>query len=126
MLPFDVGELLGGLERLVHVAVGGGEDELVALLGEILHHRNRARVLLDVFDIAGDDLTFQRRVQRLAALFVRPRPAVVADRAEIDEADLERLGGEAAASQGGQRQPRGRGRLHEISSGNHAHCLSPW
>ena len=105
MFPFDVGELLRGLDRLIHVAVGGGEDELVALLGEVLHHRNRARVLLHVLDIVGDDLTFQRVDQRLAALFVRPRPAVVADRAEIDEADLERLGGEAAASQGGQRQP---------------------
>ena len=71
--------------------------DTVALLGEVLHHRDRARVLFHVLDIAGDDLTFQRRVQRLAALFVRPCPAIVADRAQIDEADLERLGGEAAA-----------------------------
>ena len=95
MLPFDVRELLGGFDRLIHVAVGGGEDQLVALLGEVLHHRDRARVLLHVLDIVGDDLTLERVDQRLAALFVRPRPAVVADRAEIDEADLERLGGEA-------------------------------
>ena len=97
VLELDVRELLGRFDRLVHVAEGGREDELVPGLREVLEDRRRARVLLHVLDIVGDDLTFQRLDHRLAAALMRPRPAPVADRAEIDEADLERLGGEGAA-----------------------------
>ena len=98
MLEHHVRELLGDFDRLVHVAEGRREDELVALLREILQDRCRARVLLDVLDIVGDDLALEGVDHRLAALLMRPGPAVVADRPEIDEADLERFGGARACA----------------------------
>ncbi len=46
------------------------------------------------FDIDRLDLVTELGVDRLAALVVRPGPAIVADRAEEDEADLDLVGGE--------------------------------
>ena len=88
VLEHDVGELLGGFDRLIHIAECRREDELVASLREVLDDRRRARVLLHVLDIVGDDLTLERLDHRLAAPLMRPGPAVVADRPEIDEPNL--------------------------------------
>ena len=122
VLKLDIRELLGDLDRLIHVAVRSGEDELVALLREIFEDRNRARVLLDVLDIVRDHLAFERVGHRLAALVMRPRPAPIAGRPEIDEPDLDRIGGEGAAAEGRQSQPRG-GRLQHIAACNETHVV---
>ena len=95
MLELGVRQLLGGLDRLVHEAEGRGEDQLVALLREVLDDRDGACVFLHILDVARDDLTLQRLVHREPALVVRPAPAIVADRPRIDEAELQRFGGEA-------------------------------
>ena len=79
-------------------------------LREIFQDRHCARVLLHVLDIVGDHLSFERVDHRLAALFMRPGPAEVADRPEIDIADLERFDGEGGASERGRRrEPCGAG-----------------
>ena len=120
MLELGVRQLLGGLDRLVHEAEGRGEDQLVALLRQVLDDRDGACVFLHILDVARDDLTLQRLVHRQPALVVRPAPAIVADRPRIDEAELQRLGRETASDEGRRRQADRRG-FHEIASGNHAH-----
>ena len=50
----------------------------------------------DVFEIGGLDLVAEVLDQRLAADLVLVGPAEIADRAEIDEADLELVGGGGA------------------------------
>ena len=123
MLEHHVRELLSHLDALVHIAVGGSEDQLVPLLRQILQDRRGARVFLDVLDIVGDDLPLEGLDHRLAALLVRPGPAVVADRPEVNVADLERFGGEGGAAQRWQRQqPRGRG-LQDIAASHETQSL---
>ena len=122
MLELDVRELLGDLERLIHVAVGGGEDQFVALLGEVFQDRDCARILFHVLDIGRDDLALERGVERKSSLVVSPGPAEIADRAKIDVADLQRLRGEGASPEGGQSQAGGGG-LDEIAPCDCAHFL---
>ena len=122
MLEHHVRELLSHLDALVHIAERGGEDQLVPLLRQILQDRRGARVFLDVLDIVGDDLPLEGLDHRLAALLVRPGPAVVADRSEVNVADLERLGGEGGAAERRRHQPRGRG-LDEVTTCYQSHNL---
>ena len=44
MLEISLGELLGDLDRLIHVAVRGREDELGAVLRKVLEDRHGARI----------------------------------------------------------------------------------
>src|SRR5574337_1998884 len=124
MLEHHLRELLGRLDRLIHVAERRCEDELMALLSEILDDRGRARILLYVLDIVGDDLAFQRRDHRLAPLLVRPGPAPVADRAEIDEPDLQGFGRARAACERRQGEARRSG-LDESTARYEAHVFAP-
>ena len=105
MLEHHLREIFGDFDALVHVAVGGRENDVVALLREVLEDRNGARVLLDVLDVVGGHLAVERGDHRLAALVVRPGPAEIADGSEIDECGLERVGGESAPPRAGSAKP---------------------
>ncbi len=110
VFELDVGEFRRDFQRLVHIAVGRGEDQLAALVGEVADHRGGRGVFGDVLDIDGLDLVAERCLQRLAALVMGPGPAEIADRTEEDEADLELFLGEGLAAQRGatlrlRRQP---------------------
>jgi hypothetical protein len=89
MLEGHLGELLGDLDRRVHVAEGGGEHQLAAGCGELADHALRIRAFGHVFNDLGDDLAAQRLLHLLAALVMLEGPAGVTDRADIDEADLQ-------------------------------------
>ncbi len=120
MLEFDVGILLGDFERLIHVAERGREDQLVALRGQVFDDGRRALVFGDVLDIVGDHFPFEMVDHGLAAFFMRPGPAEIADRAEIDVADLQRFireGGAAHQRQCGSR----RGGFDEIAPVQNGH-----
>ena len=101
-------ELLGDLDRRVHEAEGGCEDQLVAGLGELADGAGGVRPFRDVLDEAGLDLRAVFLLQREPALVMRPGIAVIADRADIDEADAERRLRRGAAAE--DRQGGGGGR----------------
>jgi len=93
LLEGDLGELLGDLQRGVHVAEGGGEDQVVVALGHVADNPLGIGAFWHVLDEAGLHLVAQFFFHVLAALLVLVGPAVVADRADVDEADLQRIGG---------------------------------
>ena len=84
-------EGLRHLERLVHVAERGGEDDLVALGGEIADHALGVGAFGHALHVRGAHLALQLRFHRLAPGVVGEGPAAVADRADVDEADAQRL-----------------------------------
>ena len=84
------------LQRRVHVAERGGEDQLVAGARELLDRALGVGAFADVLEIGGLDLVAERLRQGLAADFMLVGPAEIADRAEIDEADFELVGGRSA------------------------------
>ena len=71
VLELDVRELLRDLDRRVHVAERGGEDQLVAGGGELADHALGVRALRDVLDEGGLDLVAERLLHCLAADVVR-------------------------------------------------------
>ena len=88
------------LDRRVHVAERGREDEVVAALRELADHALGVRALGHALDVLGRDLRAERLLHLLAADVVLVGPAGVADRAHVDVADLERLAGRACAAAG--------------------------
>ena len=88
---------LRDLQRRVHVAERGREDQLVAGAGELLDRALGVRTFADVLEKGGLDLVAELLHHRLAAELVLIGPAEIADRAEIDEADLQLVGGGSAA-----------------------------
>src|SRR5690606_18849787 len=92
VLEGDVGELLGDLDRRVHVTEGGGEDQVIAALGHVADHPFGVGAFGDVLDEAGLNLVAELFFQVLAALLVLVGPAMVADRAAVDETDLQGIG----------------------------------
>ena len=95
----DFGELLSHFQRWVHVAEGGGEDQIKAALGHVADHAFGVCAFWHVLHIAGFDFIAEFLDQLLATLLVLVGPAVVANRADIDETNLQRIGGGRA--QGG-------------------------
>ncbi len=93
VLEGDLGELLGDLQRGVHVAEGGGEDKVIVALGHVADNPLGIGTLRHVLDEAGLHLVAQLLFHVLATLLMLVGPAMVADRADIDEADLQRIGG---------------------------------
>ena len=96
VLEMHVGIFLRDLQRRVHVAERGGEDQLVAGAHQLLDRALGVRAFADVFEIGGLDLVAEFLDQRLAREFMLVGPAEIADRAEIDEADFELVGGGSA------------------------------
>ena len=92
------GIFLGDLQRRVHEAERGGEDQLVAGARELLDRALGVGAFADVLEIGGLDLVAERLHHRLAAEVMLIGPAEIADRAEIDEADFELVGGGRAAA----------------------------
>ena len=130
----------GNLEHGLHVAKRRGEDDLVALSDQIANHAFCVRAFRHFFDERGLDLVAQLGFQGLATIVVSKRPASIADGADIDEGDLQRvsldgrsrcgLGGSSRSgffllpttSQGSSRGQTGpTGQLQQRAFG---HCLS--
>ncbi len=91
------GKTLRHLQHRVHEAEGRAEDQLVATARQ-LFERPLGIVLGDVFEERGLDLVAELLLQELPALVVLVGIAEVADRPDIDEADLQLVG-----SPGGRR-----------------------
>jgi hypothetical protein len=97
MFEGHLGKLLGDFQGRVHVAERCGEDQVVLVLGHVADHPLGIGALGDVLHVVGGDLLAEFLCQHLASLFMLIRPAMVSDRADIDEADFQRVG-----STGGQ------------------------
>ena len=96
VLEGQLGELLGDFQRRVHIAEGGGEDQVIAALGHVANHPLGICTFRDVFHVAGFNLVAELFDHRLTALLMLVSPAVVANRANVDKADLQRIGGRCA------------------------------
>ena len=110
------------LQRRVHEAERGGEDELVAGAGELLDRALGVGALGDVLEEGRLDLVAERLLHRLASDVMLVAPAKVADRPDIDEADFQLIGGVSAAERsGGDREDRRHSDdvpfLHDLHSG---------
>ena len=93
VLEIHVRVFVRHLQRRLHEAERGGEDQLVAGAGELLDRALGIGTFGDVLEIGGLDLVAERLYHGLAAEFVLVGPAEIADRADIDEADLQLVGG---------------------------------
>jgi hypothetical protein len=114
VLEEDVGVLLGDLQRRLHEAERGREDELMPAPGQALDDALGVGAFRDVLDEGRLDLVAERLLHGLAALVVLVGIAEIADRPDIDEADLQLVlrRGRAAQPEGGQRGSRG----HDLES----------
>ena len=83
------GKSLGNLDGGVHVAEGGGEDEAGAVAREAGDGAFRVRPLRHVLDEYRLDHVPELVLDHQAPLVVGVGPSVVADRADVDEADLQ-------------------------------------
>ncbi|MNH09789.1 hypothetical protein D3C79_692500 [compost metagenome] len=99
MFESDLRELLGDFGGGVHVAERGSEHQVVAALGHVADDPLGIGAFWHVLDEAAVDLVTELLDQGLAALLMLIGPAMVADRADIDEADFQRVGG--GGGQGG-------------------------
>ena len=91
VLELHVGELAGDVDGGVHEAERGGEDQLVPRPGQLADHPLGIGAFGHVLHIGGLDLVAEMRLDRLPALVVLVAPAEVADGADIDEPDLDRV-----------------------------------
>ncbi len=103
-------EFLRDLHGRIHEAERGGEDQLVAGTRELFDGALGVRAFADVFQERRLDLVAQCLHHLAAADFVLIGPAEIADRADIDETDLQLVGGAgrqapaASVQRGGCRQ----------------------
>jgi hypothetical protein len=119
MLELHIRELLGNLDDIVAIAEAGGEDQLVAGLGQLAQHAFGIRTFRHVLDDGRlRHGVAQRVLHELGADGVAVIPAIVVGRADQHEADLERLGlREGLGAE--QRQSRGGGAdLEDIAAGD--------
>ena len=89
-LELDVRELFGHLERGLHIAKAGRENQLVSLPRQVTNHAFGVSAFSDVFDISGLDLAAQRSLDLLAGLLVLLHPAGFSNGRDMDEPDFER------------------------------------
>jgi hypothetical protein len=102
-----VGIFLGDLQRRIHVAERRGEDQLVAGANQLFDRALGIGTFADVLEIGGLDLVAEFLDHGLARKFMLVGPAEIADRAKIDKADFELVGG---------------GRAEQACSGGEHHC----
>ena len=88
-----------GIDRVVHVAERRGEDQFVTAIGEVIHDALGVRTFGHVLDEGRLDLIAEMLGGGEAGLVVLVGPAEIADRAEVDEADLHRICGLGPANQ---------------------------
>ena len=89
----SIGERLGDLVLLVHIAERRAEDHLVALLRELAEDALGVGGFRNVLDVRGLDLGAELLFDVEPPLIVRIGPAVIANRAQVDESNLERFFG---------------------------------
>ena len=118
MFEMHIGIFPGDLQRRVHVAEGGGEDQLVAGAHELLDRTFGVRTFADVLQVSGLDLVAEFLDQRLARDFVLVGPAEISNRAEIDEAYFELVGGGCAEQACSGRDHHRRRRNENFSHGS--------
>lgn len=92
MLELHVRKLLRDLQRRVHEAKGRREDEAGALTRQTLDGAFRVGAFRHALDVDGLDLVAEFLLDGETALVVLVGPAIVADRTDVDEADLELVG----------------------------------
>ena len=105
MLKGDFRELLGHFQCWVHVAEGGGENQVVTAFGHVADNALGVCTFGYVFHVAGFNFVAKLLDQLLATLLVLVGPAVVANWADINEADFQRVSGRSA--QGGAKAKGG-------------------
>ena len=98
MLELHVGEFLGDVDRGVHVAKGGGEDQVGTVERHLRHHTLGIGAFGNAFDENGLDLVAELFFDGQAALVVLIGPAAVAHGADKDKADLGLVLGNSARS----------------------------
>ena len=113
VLELHVRKLGGNLQRRLHEAEGGREDDVAAVTGEALDGALGVG-FRNVLDIGCLDLVAQFLLDREAALIVLVGPAEVADRADIDPAGLGLGLGVGTGRRHAQRHGEGGGGHHEF------------
>jgi hypothetical protein len=88
MLEADIRIFLRHLQRRIHIAQGGGENQLVAGAYQLFDRALGVRTLGDIFQERRLDGIAEFFRNRLASQFVLLSPAEIADRTKIDKADL--------------------------------------
>ena len=91
-LELHVRKVFGDLERGLHVAKAGREDQPIALAGQVADHAFGVSAFGDVFNKSGLGLIAQRSLDGFARFVVLMHPARAGDRRDIDETDFQRLG----------------------------------
>ena len=107
MLEFHIGEVFGDFEHRLHVAKAGGENDLVALRGQIANHALGVCAFGHFFDEGGFHLVAKLGFNGFAAEIMREGPACIANRADIDPSRLQRLSFRCGRSSGWSRCGRG-------------------
>ena len=90
MHKIGIRELLGDRQRRVHVAEAGGDNQVIALQGEVANNALCVRAFGHVLNEGRLRAALQIFFQIQPPLIVRIRPAEVADWRDIDEGDLQR------------------------------------
>jgi hypothetical protein len=93
MLELHVPEVGSDAQRRLEVAEAGGEDQLDAAGGHLAHHTLGVGAFGYGLDMPRADLVAERAFERAPRLVVLEGPAGLADGADIDETDVERLVG---------------------------------
>ena len=96
VLEMHVGIFLGDFQRRLHIAERGREDQLVAGARQLLDRALGVRTFADILQERGFDLVAEFLEHGEASEVVLVGPAEIADRSEIDESDLELVGGGSA------------------------------
>ena len=108
VLELHLRKVGGHFQHLLHVAEGGAEHQLVALLGHVAQHALGVGAHGHAFHVRGLHLVAKFFFNGFAGVVVRKAPAAVAHGADVGEGDFERL----LPGRGGAGGGRGRsGRL---------------
>jgi len=89
VIEFNFGEHFGHFKRGIHIAKGGGENEVMATLGQIPDHTFSFRAFGHTVDKFGFDLVAKVLFQFKSALVVLVGPAGITNRADINKANFE-------------------------------------
>ena len=125
MFESDVGELRGDLDHRIAEAEAGGENQLAALLGQFAQDALGVRAFRHVLDKHRFNAVAELLLDIDTALIMRVVVAVVVDRADIDEADLDLV--ELSESLGAKERERsgsGTADLDECTT-RQCHVFSP-
>ena len=88
MFELHIWEFGRNIDGWVHIAKGGGEDQICAFQRHICHDTLCVRSFWNVFHIHGFDLIAKSFHNGLAALVMLIGPTAVSDRADINKAHL--------------------------------------